>query len=195
MRLEGVHFRYGVLVFEHMRFLQGFLAEVQEKYPNFFAELGKCCDEFVEHCGLWKNDVRGRREAAHFFLSYACGKLAALYAANGRKIPQATIGMFKALKDGCDSIEQIQSRFDRFCMINCDWAEYFIDFANEENFCWHGMGTVYAWAEAFLEAQKLDEKREADSADITQRTADLLDEWLPAVIDLSEEGDKNIGEV
>ncbi len=195
MRLKGDDVIFGQTVFCNKDILCYFLAEIRHKHPDFFEEIGKSCDEFVaHHKGLRENDIRRRRNAVQFFLQYVCGKIASLYRANGSKIPPEIVPIFNELKNGCDSPYKIQERFDSFRKIDSGWAEYFIMYAEYEGLCDHGLGAVYAWAEAFLEAQKREEERAVESAEIAKRTKSLNPGWIEG-IDLNlPEGPKKIDE-
>ena len=194
MRLNEEDIIFGQTVFHNPDSLRYFLAEIKHKHKDFFTEIGRSCDEFVRQHGIRENDFRRRRNAAQLFLHYACGKIAALYKANGNKIPAEIIPIFHEIKNDCDTIGKIEERFDFFCTVDRKWAEYFITYAHYEGFCQHGLGLVYAWAEAFLLAQKLEEKRAAASAEIAERTKSLHPDWISYIsLDLPE-GKKNIGE-
>lgn len=194
MHLSEEHIRFGQTVFYNLDALRYFLADIKNKHPDFFEELGKSCEEFVEHAGLPKRDRRDRRIASELFLAYACAQVGTLYKANNDEIPPDTLAVFKSLKEGCDSMPAIKKRFDLFCMVNREWAEYYMLCAQNEGLCEHGLGAVYAFVEAFLEAQKLQEKRMAESEDIAKRTSYLSPKWLEGLEINLPEGRKNIGE-
>lgn len=175
LRIGDDDFRFVLTMLHSKARIKTFLDALKNKSPDFFYEIDKLCEEFVDH-----QDIHNRKRrcmAAGFFTGYVCIIIGALYSANGEKVPPDTSKVFQELRKDCASLEHIQERFDLLSSLHDKWASYSFASAMQEGFCEHGLGYLYALAEAFIIAQKEDEQRSAEqkalSEDVARRTKNL----------------------
>lgn len=170
---------------------QKFVDELTRKSPEFVNKVEELLVEFLKNCGI----DRHNRFAISVFLQHTWWLLVPLLCANSGELPSDILRIYDEISGDRFSMDRISERETVLGVLNSDWIMGAKAAASHYGLYPYGTGSIYALADAFLEAKKQQEKREADAADAAQRTKTLIPDWIDGIeIDLHK-GEKNIGEV
>lgn len=177
--------------------MQNFLQGLRRKYPEFVERLEKLLTKFLGHVDIHPHDAYRRNYANTIFTKHACWILAPLLLANLGELPGEILHVYDEISGDCSSEDRIRDRETVLGALNSDWIMCARVSAQQLGICFHVTGPLYALADAFLEAKKIEEGQKTLSEDVAERMKNLslgIDKSLEGIDFTLPSGEKNIGE-